>query len=52
MPVLTTEILASVKEQHKVREHSSSFATLSTLIENECFLSKAHDEAKLFIFGN
>ena len=52
MPEITTEIFANVIESRKVREHSSCFATLSTLIENECFFSKAHDEAKLVIFGN
>ena len=52
MPEITTEIFANVIEPRKVREHSSCFATLSTLIENECFFSKAHDEAKLVIFGN
>ena len=47
MPKITTEIqLTNVKEPRRVREQSSCFATLSTL---KC---KAHDEAKLVIFGN
>ena len=52
MPEITTEIFANVIEPRKVREHSRCFATLSTSIENECFFSKAPDEAKLVIFGN
>ena len=40
MPEITTEILPNVKEPHKVREDSSPFVTLSTLIDNVCFLAK------------
>ena len=36
----------------RVREDSSCLVTLSTLIENVCFFSKRHDEAKLVNFRN
>ena len=36
----------------RIREDSSCFVTLSTLIENVCFFSKRHYEAKLVNFRN
>ena len=51
MREITTEILANAKEPRRVREHSSCFVTLLTLIENVCFFSKGHDEAQPVIFG-
>ena len=51
MREITTEILANAKEPRRVREDSSCFVTLLTLIENVCFFSKGHDEAQPVIFG-
>ena len=46
MREITTGILANIKEPFRVREDSSCFFTLSSFIENVCFFSKGHDEAK------
>ena len=51
MREITTEILENIKEPFRLREDSSCFVPLSTFIENVCFFSKGHDEAKLFISG-
>ena len=51
MREITTEILANIKEPHRVREDSSCFVTLLTVIVNLCFFGK-DNEAKLIIFGN